>query len=138
LFGGAMALQAHVLEALAGGRERRRRGGRPLWTTLDHPLATADGYVAVSVEDGDVLHRLCRACDLAPDAPAPAGIEALIAERIVGGVTADWEERLPAAGVPCAAVCTDLASLPGDAQLVGLFEPLGGTAWAPIAPWRLV
>ena len=137
LFGGAMALQAHVLEALAGGRESGRRRGRPLWTLLDHPLATADGHVVVSVEGPEDLHRLRRACDLAPDTPAPAGIEALIAERIGGGVAADWVERIAAAGLPCGAVRADLATLPCDPRLAGLFEPLGGTAWAPIAPWRL-
>ncbi len=137
LFGGAMALQAHVLQALAGGRERGRRRGRPLWTPLDHPLATADGHLVVTVEDEADLHRLRRACDLAGDAPAPAGTEALIAERIGGGVTTDWEERIAAAGLPCAAACTDLARLPRDPRLTGLFEPLGGTAWAPVAPWRL-
>jgi crotonobetainyl-CoA:carnitine CoA-transferase CaiB-like acyl-CoA transferase len=137
LFGGAMALQAHVLEALASGRERGRRRGRPLWRHLDHPLATADGHIAVSVEDADDLQRLCLACDLAPDASDPAGAETRIAERIGGGVTTEWEERIATAGVSCAAACTDLATLPRDDRLAGLFEPLGGTAWAPIAPWQL-
>jgi crotonobetainyl-CoA:carnitine CoA-transferase CaiB-like acyl-CoA transferase len=137
LFGGAMALQAHVLEALANGRELGRRRGRPLWTPLDDPVATADGHIAVSVRDDEDLERLRRMCDLAPGAPAPTGIEALIAERIGGDVTSEWEERIVAAGLPCAAVCTDLAALPRDPRLAGLFEPLGGTASAPIAPWRL-
>jgi crotonobetainyl-CoA:carnitine CoA-transferase CaiB-like acyl-CoA transferase len=133
LFGGGMALQAHVLGALAAGREHgRRRRGRPLWTPLDHPLATADGYLAVGVERDEDRDRLARACDLEPDA-APA----VIAERIATAVTADWEERIGGAGLPCAAVRTDLASVPGDPRLAGLLEPLGGTAWAPVAPWRL-
>ena len=138
LFGGAMALQAHVLDALARGGERgRRRRGRPLWTLLDHPLPTADGLIALGVEDADDLHRLCAACDVAPDASAPTGIETRIAERIAGGVSADWEERIATAGMPCADVCTDLARLPADPRLAGMFEPLGGTAWAPNAPWKL-
>ncbi|HWC87816.1 MAG TPA: CoA transferase [Solirubrobacteraceae bacterium] len=138
LAAGAMALQAHVLGALAEGRERRRRRrGRPLWTLLDHPLATADGYLAVGIEGEEDIHRLADACELAPDTPSPEALEAHIAERIGAGVTLDCEERIAAAGVSCAAVRTDLATLPGDPRLARLFEPLGGSAWAPVAPWRL-
>ncbi len=137
LFAGAMALQAHVLEALAGGgRETGRRRGRPLWTLLDHPLATADGLLVISVDDDGDLDRLCRACDVDAGASGRADIVARVADRIAGGVTVDWEARLAAAGVPCAAACTDLAALPADPRLAALFEPLGGTAWAPVAPWR--
>ncbi len=136
LFAGAMALQAHVLEPLAGGAETCRRRGRPLWTALDHPLATADGVLVVSVADADDLDRLCRACGADADGAARADVELRVAERIAGGVSADWEERIAAAGIPCAAACTDLAALPADPRLAGLFERLGGTAWAPVAPWR--
>ncbi|MDQ6605272.1 MAG: CoA transferase [Actinomycetota bacterium] len=138
LFAGAMALQAHVLEALSGDQESgRRRRGRPVWTPLDHPLATADGILVLSVQDEEALHRLCLTCDVEPTSSAPEVTEALIAQRISGGVTADWVQRIAAAGVPCAAACTDLAALPADPRLTPLFEPLGGTAWAPVAPWRL-
>jgi crotonobetainyl-CoA:carnitine CoA-transferase CaiB-like acyl-CoA transferase len=137
LLAGAMALQAHVLEALASGREHRRRDGRPRWTRLDGPLASADGMLVVSVEDDDDLHRLCRACDLDPTAKTPAGIEERVAERIAGELGAEWEERITAAGVPCAQACTDLATLPSDPRLAGCFESLGGRAWAPASPWRL-
>lgn len=140
LFSGAMALQAHVLEALRTGQEAgqrpSRRDGRPVWTALDHPLATADGVLAVSVDGSGSLAQLCRACDLDPRAASREGLELLIAERIARAVTADCEERIVAAGLPCAAVCTDLARLPADPRLAGMFEPLGGTAWAPRAPWR--
>ncbi|MGI8413765.1 MAG: CoA transferase [Solirubrobacteraceae bacterium] len=139
LLAGALALQAHVLEGLARGRESgRRQRGRPVWTLLDHPLASADGLLVLSVEDDDDLHRLCRACALHPDGAASReSLELRVAQRIAGAVTSDWEQRISAAGVPCAAVCTDLAALPADPRLTGLFEPLGGTAWAPVAPWRL-
>lgn len=135
LLAGAMALQAHVLEALVTGREKGRRGGRPVWTLLDHPLETADGVLVVSVEDDDGLHRLCRACGV--DVDQPPAVQALVAERIARGTTADWEERLTEATLPCSAACTDLAALPADARLSGCFEPLAGTAWVPTAPWRL-
>ena len=131
LFGGAMALQAHVLEALRAGREQGRRHGRPLWTEIDHPLPTADGHVALEIGAEDA-ERLCRALDL-PLTATPAAI----AERIAAGVSAEWEERLVAAGLSCAAVRTDLATLPADPRLAGMFEHIGGTAWAPSAPWRL-
>ncbi len=136
LFAGAMALQAHVLEPLAGGREAGRRLGRPVWTVLDHPLATADGVLVVSLDRDDDLRRLCRACGVVTDGGSRTDVELRVAERLAGGVTADWEECIAAAGVACAAVCTDLAALPADPRLAGLFEPLGGTAWAPVAPWR--
>jgi crotonobetainyl-CoA:carnitine CoA-transferase CaiB-like acyl-CoA transferase len=137
LLAGAMALQAHVLEALAAGREKGRRGGRPVWSLLDHPLETADGVLVVAVEDDDGLHRLCRACAVDPDQPAREAVEALVAQRIARGSAVDWEERLTGAAIPCAAACTDLAALPADARLSGCFEPLAGSAWVPTAPWRL-
>lgn len=137
LLAGAMALQAHVLEDLAAGRERGRRRGRPLWSLLDHPLETADGVLVVAVEDDDALQRLCRACDVDPHQPVPEAARALVAQRIARGTTADWEARLGEAGLSCAAACTDLAALPADDRLAGCFEPLPGTAWVPAAPWRL-
>ena len=39
------------------------------------------------------------------------------------------------AGVPCATVSTDLAALPADPRLSGLFEPLDDAAWVPCSPW---
>jgi len=137
LLAGAMALQAHVLEDLAAGRETGRRRGRPVWSLLDHPLETADGVLVVAVEDDDALGRLCRACGVDPDQPSRAAVEALVAGRVARGTTADWEERLAEAAIPCAAACTDLATLPADARLSGCFEPLAGGAWVPTAPWRL-
>jgi crotonobetainyl-CoA:carnitine CoA-transferase CaiB-like acyl-CoA transferase len=137
LCSGAMALQAHLLAALVAGRETGRRQGRPVWTPLDDPLATADGILVLSVEDDDDLQRLCQACDLDPTYAPRERVEPLVVERIAGGVTSEWERRLAAAGLPCAAACTDLATLPSDPRLAALFEPLGGTAWAPVAPWRV-
>jgi len=138
LFAGAMALQAHVLEALAAGRENGRRAGRPVWGLLDHPLDAADGVLVLSAGGEEGLDRLCRACEVDRGREAPERMEALLAERIAGAPCAEWEERLTAAGIPCARVCTDLSVLPHDPRLAGLFEPLPGGAWTPRAPWRLV
>jgi crotonobetainyl-CoA:carnitine CoA-transferase CaiB-like acyl-CoA transferase len=137
LFAGAMALQAHVLGPLAAGREDGRRGGRPLWGLLDHPLEAADGALVLSAGGEEGLDRLCRACGVDRARQDPQGTEALLAERIAGAPRADWEERLTAAGIPCAGVCTDLSALPHDPRLAALLEPLPGGAWAPRAPWRL-
>ncbi|MDP8970682.1 MAG: CoA transferase [Actinomycetota bacterium] len=137
LLAGAMTLQAHVLEALAAGREKGRRAGRPVWTLLDHPLQTADGVLVVSVDDDEDLRRLCDVCGVDPDRSAGDTIEALLAERIAGGAAAHWEQRLTEAGIACAQACTDLTALPADPRLSGLFEPLAAGASVPVAPWRL-
>ena len=82
---------------------------RPVWGPLDRPLATAEGYLMTA------------------DSTAIAG---QLRER----TAADWEEELLAAGVPAAVVCDDLATLPGNPRLSGLFEPVGG-GLAPRSPW---
>jgi len=129
-----MTAQAHVLDALSDGRERRRRGGRPLWGLLDRPLRTLDGSIVLRAAEQDELARLCRICDVT----ARAGeAETAIAERIGLAPSARWEEALAEEGIPCAAVCTDLAGLPGEPALAALFEELGGGARAPASPWRL-
>lgn len=137
LLAGAMSLQAHVLEALAGGCEHGRRGGRPLWGLLDHPLPTADGFVVVGVDGAGDVRRLCAACGIDPAACGSEGVEPAVAGRIAEAPTAHWEERLAAAAIPCAAACTDLADLPDDPRLAGLFESVGAGARVPAAPWRL-
>lgn len=137
LLAGAMTLQAHVLEVLAGGRGQGRCDGQPLWGVLDHPLSTADGFIVVTVESDDDLRRLCEVCGVDLDRCSAGGVEAFVAERIAHGPTLHWEERLNAAGLPCAAVCTDLAELSADPQLVELFESLPAGGAVPAAPWRL-
>lgn len=113
LVGGAMAMQAHIVEALAEGRPLPgRHNGRPVWGPLDDAMATSDGFLVV-------------AGDIAPP------------EDIAGRSTAEWDDLLTAAGIPHAPVCCDLASLPLNPRLAPLLEPLGGTSWAPGPPWRL-
>lgn len=134
LLSGAVALQAHVLDALAAGNEQGRRRGRPVWGPLDHPLPTADGALVVSVADDADLHRLCHGCGVAPG----EGAERAIAERIAEHPTARWEEHLTDAGLSCAGVCTQLGALPDDPRVAELFEPLPGGAAVPRAPWQLL
>ncbi len=64
------------------------------------------------------------------------GVGAAIAERIRTAPSLTWEQELGGAGVPCAAVRTELAALPRDPCLEMLFEPIGATCRAPVAPWR--
>lgn len=135
LLGAAMALQAPVLQALAAGREKGRRMGRPVWGPLDHPLPAGDGWLVVSVEGGEALGRSCRALGLAAPANGPPASERALAERIAGQPAAECEDRLVSAGVPCATVSTDLAALPADPRMSGLFEPLDDAAWVPCSPW---
>lgn len=137
LLGGAMALQAHVLDAMAEGDEKGRRAGRPVWTALDRPLLTPEGHFAVTVDDDNDLRHLAEICGLGDSPAGVRPLEALLAGRLREGTAARWEERLLEAGIPCAVVCIDLASLPTQPALSGLFEPLGGTAVAPGPPWEL-
>ena len=136
LLGGGMTLQAHVLEALAGGRENGRRNGRPVWRALDSPLATADGFVVIDAADEAAFAALCRIAGVDRTAGSVRETEAAIAERIGMATSLTWELRLGGAGIACAAVCTDLSTLPLDPRLEVLFEPIGEPCRAPAAPWR--
>jgi len=77
---------------------------------------SADGYVNVAGAFGRLLHRFCDVVGL-PDLPADprfdtsvkrsanrAELNRLIAERLAQHTTAEWVERLNAAGVPCGPV----------------------------------
>lgn len=135
LLGGAMALQAHVLNALASGAEDGRRAGRPLWGPLDLPLETEEGFLVVDAADEDTFARLCAA------AGAGARLERGAAERGVAGRLREgsaerWVQRLLAAGVPAAAAPNDLRSVAADPRLEPLFEPLPEGGLAPASPWR--
>jgi crotonobetainyl-CoA:carnitine CoA-transferase CaiB-like acyl-CoA transferase len=128
LLEGALAAQAHVLEALAGG-DTRRPGGRPAWGPLDVPLPTEEGMVVVTAQDPDRrrLRRLAHAPATADDAEIARCLAAVPARH--------WEKLLPEAGVPCAVVTRDLAALTTDERISALFEPLGDSCRAPASPW---
>ncbi|MDQ4070315.1 MAG: CoA transferase [Actinomycetota bacterium] len=130
LLAGAMALQAHVLDGMAGGEEEGRRRGRPRWGVLDRPIATADGWLVVSADgqDFETLGRICGVTAEGPDA------DQRIAARLAEDSAARGEEALVAAGIPAAAVADDLPAVAADPRLSGLFEAVAGGV-APRAPW---
>lgn len=135
LLAAAMALQVSVLEPLAGGREEGRRHGRPVWGRLDHPLEATDGFLVLSLGDDTSFRRACAALGVA-DGGASGDAEEALARRIESQPAAATEEALVGAGVACAEACTDVASLPADARLAHLFEPLGAKSRVPASPWR--
>ncbi len=135
LLAGALTLEAHVLDALAGGHERQRREGRPQWGPLDRPVAAADGYLAVSAEGQTAVTRIAALCGVGPDKRRDASMHAVI-DCLAKESVAHWESALGNEGIACAAVATDLSALPTIPGLAGLFEPLGSTGWAPASPWR--
>jgi CoA:oxalate CoA-transferase len=136
LHAGAMTLQDHVLEAVAAGRDEPGRSrGRPRWGALDQPVPTADGLVVVGLDgDGDGLRQLCRICDVDPGA---GHREQHLLARLRTRPAARWEQDLAARGMAGAALprSLDLAGLPDDPVLAGLFEPLTGSARVPASPW---
>lgn len=137
LVGGAMALQSHVLEDLAAGREhRRRRGGRPLWGILDHPVPVADGYLALSAEGDPEVSGLWSACGAGGPLCAGQPAEAALTARFTARPGRDWEQVLSGAGIPCAAVREDLAALCTDPRMAPVLDELGGGSRAPSSPWR--
>ena len=138
LLAGAMAVQAHVVEALAAGTEVGRRDGRPLWGSLDGPITTADGLLVLGVEDDACFRALCQLCQVDPDGTPRALAERRVAERLAAAPAAQWEAPLAAAGIPCwrGQPDLDLAALTIHPRLAALFEPLAGPSRAPGTPWR--
>lgn len=137
---GAMALQAHILDGLAGtgGAQRasaRTAAGRPLWGALDTPIAMADGMLVVDA-GGEGRRRLLALCDV--DRPSLTGesLDDAIVHRLGQGTVSDWAARLAAEGVGCQPVVTDLATIPDDPRLAPLFERLAAECRAPSTPWR--
>ena len=135
LLAGAMALQAHVLDAMAADKEEGRREGRPVWGVLDRPIVTADGTLVVTVEDDDAFRRLCQVCEVDPAGAPRAGTEERLAACLATGPGAGWAELLPRAGIPAAVVAEHVATVPADPRVSDLFEPVGIGGLAPRSPW---
>jgi crotonobetainyl-CoA:carnitine CoA-transferase CaiB-like acyl-CoA transferase len=135
LLAGAMALQAHVLEAIGKGAEVGRRCGRPVWGVLDRPVPTADGTVVVSVADDEAFARLCQVCEVDAAGAARADTERRLAACLGEGTAARWAELLARAGIPAAVACDDVATVPSNPRLHALFEPVGVGGLAPRSPW---
>lgn len=129
----AAVLQDDVVRTLGGGAENGRREGAPLWGPLDRPIATAEGWLALTADGDGGRRALAEACGAAAGAADDE-----LAARLASGSAARWEERLAHAGIPAAAVRDDLAGLPSDPRVGDRLEPLGSGAWAPVAPWTLV
>ena len=136
LLAGAMALQTSVLQAIADGHEQGRYLGRPLWGILDRPIETADGFLVVSAEDEQTRRRLSEVCGLGSSTDAEASEEA-IAERLRSRPAAEWEVLLLDAGIPAAAVNSDLNTLPRDSRVAALLERVEDACWVPGAPWQI-
>lgn len=131
LYMGAMALQGGLLQDLAGGTERGRRCGRPVWSALDQPLRTADGYLAVAADE-DAHRRFRQAFGLdASAADATTTVGALLAT----GASREWEARLQDAGIACVVVRQDLATMPLDVTLRPYLEQAAPGCWVPGPPW---
>lgn len=137
LLAGGMTLQTPVLDALAATPERLFTGGRSQWGRLDRPIPTRNGFIAVDATENAHFNQLCRLCDIDPGRASRTASEATIASTLRRAPTAHWETILREEGIPCSAVCTDLASLPQDPRLAPLFDALPGSCRAPAAPWRL-
>jgi hypothetical protein len=90
----------------------------------------------VSVDDDEAFARLCGLVRVDPAAGSRSTVERAAFVRLREGVAADVAEQLTGAGVPAAAVCDDLATVPADDRFSALFEPVGDRGVAPRAPWE--
>jgi crotonobetainyl-CoA:carnitine CoA-transferase CaiB-like acyl-CoA transferase len=132
LLGGAMALQEHVIGAIRAPGEHGRRMGRPLWGVLDRPLATAEGFLILVVEDTEAMVHLCEVCGVEAGEEA----ELRVAERLRERPAREWERMLRKRGVSCAVAVGDLGTLPAEPALRGLLESPGQSCRVPAPPWR--
>lgn len=136
LLDGAMAMQAHVLNALGNHQEEGRFQGRPLWGPLDRPIETAYGFLVLGIKGNEQIRRLGETFGGIAGPNGSISTEAMLVNLFTSDTAAAWEQPMLDAGVPYAVACTDLASLPGDPRFERLFEPLGGSGHAPCGPWR--
>ncbi len=137
LLAGAMTLQAHVLDGVAEGREPQRWRGRPLWGRLDVPLEASDGLLVLDAADEHALHKVCELCHVETTGYERPTLEWLVAERVRFGPVEGWLRLMSDAGIGCARVVTDLATLPEDPCLSSLFEPLGRACRTAASPWQV-
>ncbi|MEO5678209.1 MAG: CoA transferase [Acidimicrobiales bacterium] len=133
---GGMALQAHVLDGMAGGSEAGRHRGRPRWGPLDGPVPTGDGWLVIHLAGDDDLRQLGQLCGF-PASGDRADLEGAVTSRLATGSAAEWVGRLNGAGIGCARVATDLAAVAHDPALAAMFEPLAATCRAPASPWQI-
>ena len=100
---------------------------RPVWTVLDRPLRTADGYLVLprDITPGELAGALGLPTGCTPDD---------VAARLSDRPTEVWTELLAEADVIATPVCTDLRALAEDPR----FErALGRTTHVhPLSPWE--
>ena len=108
-----------------------------MWGPLDHPLGDPDRPLVTSADDDARFACLSEVCGVDPADRSRAATEEALAGVLGVGDPEDWERRLSAEGIPCAAVATDLAAVTADPRMAALIEPLSETARAPASPWRL-
>ena len=82
---------------------------RPVWTELDRPLRTADGYLTLS-------RRSARQSARVHAALAQGRKTALLAARLRSAPSSEWVRRLAEAGLSAVEVCTDLRTLANAAE----------------------
>jgi len=135
LFSAAMSLQLEVLEQMATNREIGRRAGRPLWSPLEQPLKTAEGFLMLALEDVASQEHLLEICSIDRTAPAQA-IPDKLAERLHTRTAAEWKGIFRSAGIRCAIVRTNLVELSGDPEIRSLLEQADSACWLPSSPWH--
>jgi crotonobetainyl-CoA:carnitine CoA-transferase CaiB-like acyl-CoA transferase len=101
--------------------------GRAIWTPLHRPLATADGYVALSARTRVEPDRVAAVCGVGPSVEA-------IAARFRQEPSRIWVERLSDAGLAGIPVCTDLAALAADSRFAAALQHDICTLTRP--PWE--
>ncbi|KAB8165825.1 CoA transferase [Streptomyces sp. 3MP-14] len=108
-----------------------RPAGRAVWTPLDLPLRTADGWLALPARAAaDRLPELAR---ISGALTHSAGT---VAARFAARPSEAWRAALAEAGIPAVPVATDLAALPGHPAFHAALAPAppGGHA-RPRTPW---
>jgi crotonobetainyl-CoA:carnitine CoA-transferase CaiB-like acyl-CoA transferase len=123
LLSAAAVLQQPVLDAVAAGSST----GRPVWTPLHRPLATADGYIVLSTRTRTEPDRVAAACG------AGSSVEA-IAARFRQEPSRTWVERLSDADLAGIPVCTSLAALATDPRFALILQQDICTFTRP--PWE--
>lgn len=132
LLSAAAVLQEPVFVAVAASSAAGAHVGRPVWTPLHRPLATSDGYVALSTRTRAQPDRVAAACGVAQESGQ------LCSESLAARFRQDpshmWIERLRGAGLYCVPVCTDLAALAADPRFAAALHNDGATF--PHVPWE--
>ncbi|GAB4561057.1 MAG: hypothetical protein Tsb0020_08240 [Haliangiales bacterium] len=139
LYDAALSLQTKAINGLVDGIHR---GQQPveehnaLVRLVDQPLDTADGYLAIGLDDDDgrAWETLCRVCEVATEGRSVSEIEATLSERFRSMSAAHWAARLTAAGLSAARVCMRPCELAEDSRFTHLFER-ERSSWMHRAPW---